>query len=89
METSATKYLPPQMDSNLTANVSPVINTADWCSKCGTVHAEPQECEFCYKNDEKIEEDWLDPVSLRPLIDPVCSPCGHTFSRRLILQHLE
>jgi hypothetical protein len=89
METSAPKEL-LQMDSKLTAVVSqPVIDRADWCSKCGTLLPERQECQFRYKNDGKIDENLLDPVSLNPLIDPVCLPCAHTFSRKLISQHIE
>jgi hypothetical protein len=61
------------------------------CQICGVAHSKNNFHHFNYVQNEKFLEnnDLLDPITKEAIYDPVCLPCGHTFSRETIKEHLE
>ena len=66
---------------------------SDECAVCGCIHRldETHSFEYASTNEEIDRQGLLCPISLEPLWDPVnlSQPCGHTFSRDMIVRALE
>ena len=57
--------------------VVPVVNFATICQVCGVIHDQANPHHFEYT--EEVNDDLLCEICMQPLVDPVDTPCRHTF----------
>ena len=58
------------------------------CETCGVYHAPATTHKFIYFESEKLDSEYMCPISLEPLYDAVVAPCMHTFERVGIIRCL-
>lgn len=56
------------------------------CWTCGQKHETEDPHLYDYK--EEVDEDLMCHICLQPLVEPTDTPCGHTFCRSCLLNHL-
>ena len=71
---------------NISPTVAPVVNFATICHICGVLHEQSSPHHFEYT--EEVNDDLLCEICMQPLVDPVDTPCRHTFCYICLSNHM-
>ena len=58
------------------------------CGVCGALHARDEDHAYEYVNADSLDSEFIDAITVQPIVDGVQLPCEHMFSRRSLLQCL-
>ena len=57
------------------------------CRLCGQPHSQAEPHLYNYK--EEVDEDLTCQICLQPFVEPVDTPCGHTFCKACLMSYLK
>ncbi|XP_068160187.1 ligand of Numb protein X 2a isoform X1 [Antennarius striatus] len=75
----------PGSEVGLAAPVEPTLEAL--CSECGQIHRSWENHLYNYRLD--VDDDLVCHICLQPLVQPLDTPCGHTFCARCLRSFLQ